>query len=691
MKNKKIRFKMKGILSLALVFILLLGGCAKQTENTPDTNEITQTEQESAGTEEAQTPQEQTDEDAESADAGVVDKSVYMDPTQDVETRVQALLAQMTLEEKAAQLLQPEQSGLDPEDVKKYGIGSVLSGGGSAPQTGNKAQDWQNRINELKQAALDSRLGIPLLYGVDAVHGNNNVYGATVFPHNIGLGATGNEELIEQIGRATAEEIRACGIQWTFAPTLGNAQNERWGRTYECFSEDASVVARMGAAYIRGFQGAADSEEYLDESHVLACAKHYIGEGYTTDGVNQGNVEMTEEEFDALLESGVLDPYTAALNDGVRTVMVSFNSVNGVKCHENKHLIQEILKDQLGFTGLVVSDYNGVQQTSGLTYKDQIMLALDAGIDLFMEPYTWEECMKAIVRLVEEGDISMERLDDAVSRVLRVKFEAGLFEETVGGEKEQELLENFGSEEHRQIARQAVRESLVLLKNDMVGDVDALTALREASDIQVVGQKAYDIGAQCGGWTISWEGHTGKITQGTTIIEGIAAATEDQGVTLSHNASGKVEETKDAVIAVFGEGPYVESGGDRTTEGLQIAANDKTVLESLRNCLERREDDIPVVAIIIAGRPLPITEYLDMFDAVIMAWLPGTEGEGVADVLFGDYDFTGTLPITWMADSQDIPLKKEAAISGSDLDADKVLYFNGYGLDKSGTLISIIK
>ena len=485
--------------------------------------------------------------------------------------------------------------------------------------------------------------------------------------------------------------MRACGIQWTFAPTLGNAQNERWGRTYECFSEDASVVARMGSAYIRGFQGAADSEEYLDESHVLACAKHYIGEGYTTNGVNQGNVEMTEEEFDALLESGILDPYTAALDDGVRTVMVSFNSVNGLKCHENKHLVQEILKDQLGFTGLVVSDYNGVQQTSGLTYKDQIRLALDAGIDLFMEPYTWEECMKSIIRLVEDGDISMERLDDAVSRVLRVKFEAGLFEETVGGEKEQELLENFGSDEHRQVARQAVRESLVLLKNDMVGDVDALTALREASDIQVVGQKAYDIGAQCGGWTISWEGHTGKITQGTTIIEGIAAATEDQGVTLSHNASGKVEETKDAVIAVFGEGPYVESGGDRTTEGLQIAANDKTVLESLRNCLERREDDIPVVAIIIAGRPLPITEYLDMFDAVIMAWLPGTEGEGVADVLFGDYDFTGTLPMTWMADSQDIPLKKEAAISGSDLDADKVLYFNGYGLNKSGTLISIIK
>lgn len=688
MKDKKIKLKMKGILSLTLVFILLLGGCAKQTENPPDTNGNTQTEQENEGISDAQNLAE---EDGESAGTDAVDKSVYMDPAQDVETRVEALLVQMTLEEKAAQLLQPEQSGLDPEDVKKYGIGSVLSGGGSAPQTGNTAQNWQDRINELKQAALDSRLGIPLLYGVDAVHGNNNVYGATVFPHNIGLGAAGNEDLIEQIGKATAEEVRACGIQWTFAPTLGNAQNERWGRTYECFSEDVSVVTRLGAAYIRGFQGAADSEEYLDESHVLACAKHYIGEGYTTDGVNQGNVEMTEEEFDALLESGILDPYTAALNDGVRTVMVSFNSVNGVKCHENKHLIQEILKDQLGFTGLVVSDYNGVQQTSGLTYKDQVMLALDAGIDLFMEPYTWEECMKAIVRLVEEGDISMERLDDAVSRVLRVKFEAGLFEETVGGENEQALLENFGKEEHRQIARQAVRESLVLLKNDKVGDVDALTALREASNIQVVGQKAFDLGSQCGGWTISWEGHSGKITQGTTIIEGIAAATADQGVALSHNVSGEVDDTKDAVIAVFGENPYVETGGDRTTEGLQIAASDQTVLEGLRAALDARGDDIPVVAIIVAGRPLPIAEYLDMFDAVIMVWLPGTEGAGVADVLFGEYDFTGTLPITWMIDPQDIPLKKEAALSGSELDADKILYPAGYGLNKSGTLLSIIK
>lgn len=683
MNGRKSQYLFRKCLSLLLLLSLVMSGCSKgNTSPTEPEKEANTAEENTLETD----VKEQEDNDPED-----VDKSVYMDSTQDIETRIEALLVQMTLEEKAAQLVQPEQNVLAPEDVKKYGIGSVLSGGGSAPAAGNGILDWQSRINELKQAALDSRLGIPLLYGVDAVHGNNNVYGATVFPHNIGLGAAGNEELLVKIGRATAEEVRACGIQWTFAPTLGNAQNERWGRTYECFGEDASYTARMGAAYIRGFQGEKGSGEYLNETHVLACAKHYIGEGYTTDGVNQGNVEMTPEEFDALMESGLLDPYTAALDEGVRTVMVSFNSVNGVKCHENRHLIQEVLKDQLGFTGLVVSDYNGVQQTSGLTYKDQIKLALEAGIDLFMEPSAWEECMKSVIRLAEDGEISMDRLDDAVRRVLRVKFEAGLFEEEIGGDTEQALLEKFGGEEHRAVAREAVRESLVLLKNDQVGETDALTALREAKNIQVTGQKAYDLGSQCGGWTISWEGHAGRITQGTTIIEGIAEITADTGITLTHNVNGEVDETKDAVIAVFGEGPYVETGGDRTVTGLKISADDQTLLEGLRESLAARKDDIPAVAVIVAGRPLPIAEYLDLFDAVIMAWLPGTEGVGVADVLFGEYDFTGTLPMTWMISPEDIPLKMEAALDGSPLDEEKVLYFAGYGLNKSGAVISLIK
>ena len=285
---------------------------------------------------------------------------------------------------------------------------------------------------------------------------------------------------MEKIGAVTAAEVRAIGAQWTFAPTLGNPQNVRWGRSYECFSEDATEVAEFGTAYIRGFQGEKGSDTYLDENHVLACAKHFIGEGYTTDGVNQGNVEMTDEEFDVLLESGVLDPYTMAVNEGVRTVMVSYNSVNGVKCHENRHLIREVLKGELGFTGLVVSDYNAVQQLSGITYKEQIRQAIDAGVDLFMEVSTWKDVLKNIKELVEEGSVPMEQIDEAVCRILRVKFEAGLFEEEIGGEKELALRDEVGSEEHREIAREAVRKSLVLLKNDK--------ALLEQTDINTIEQ-----------------------------------------------------------------------------------------------------------------------------------------------------------------------------------------------------------
>lgn len=668
--------RLKSILALLMASAMVFCACGQKEETTVVEDSVVVSDAET-----------QTDEAAgETADkAGEVDKSIYMDPSQDVEIRIKALLEQMTLEEKAGQLMQPEQATLDVADVTAYGVGSVLSGGGSAPSTGNSAQNWADRVNELKQAALDSRLGIPLLYGVDAVHGNNNVAGATIYPHNIALGAAADTELTEAIGRATAEEVRATGIQWTFAPTLGNALNERWGRTYECFSEDYDLVAQLGAAYIRGFQGEIGTEEYLDDTHVLATAKHYIGEGYTVDGVNQGDVEMTPEEFDALLSGGVINPYTSALDEGVRTVMVSYNSVNGVKCHENKHLIQELLKDQLGFTGFVISDYNGIQQNSGLTYKDQVRQALDAGIDMFMEVTAWKDTMNAIVELVEDGEISQERLDDAVSRVLRVKFEAGLFEETIAGDTEKELLENFGSEEHRELARQAVRESLVLLKNDIVGDVDALTALNNANNIQMSGQKAYDLGSQCGGWSVSWQGMQGNITQGTTIIEAINNA-KAEGVQLSHDVTGEVAEGKDAVIAVFGEVPYAETNGDRSVSKLTVSAKDQEMLENLRTSLEGK-NDIPKIAIIIAGRPLDIDEYFDMFDAVIMAWLPGTEGAGVADVLFGEYDFTGVLPYTWMKDAEDIYLKKDAALAGEEVDPDKVLFPNGYGLNKAGEQI----
>lgn len=676
MKNKR---RMYAIL---LALALMLSGCGNaQTAAVPDGQDGGAIEQESpAAAREGLESGEEAENAAEDSDAEAAlpeaDKSVYMDAAQDVESRVEALLAQMTLEEKIAQMVQPEQAGITPEDVSEYGFGSVLSGGGSAPSTGNTAQDWQKRVDELKAAALQTRLGIPLLYGIDAVHGNNNVYGTVIFPHNIGLGATSDLELVERVGEAAAEEVRAIGVQWTFAPTLGNPQNERWGRTYECFSEEAQEVAKYGAAYIRGFQGALGTEEYLDEKHVLACAKHFIGEGYTTDGVNQGDVAMTQEEFDQLLESGVIDPYTAALNEGVRTVMISYNSVDGMKCHENKHLIRDILKGELGFTGLVVSDYNAIQQLSGPNYKEQIRQGIDAGVDLFMEVYSWQDFMKNVKALVEEGSVPMEQIDDAVRRILRVKLEAGLFEEEIGSETENALLKSVGSDEHRQIAREAVRKSLVLLKNETENGQSALERLQNAQNIRVCGQKAYDIGSQCGGWTISWQGMSGKTTQGTTIIEGIAAQVMPEK-SLSHDVKGEVLEENDAVIVVIGEGPYAETDGDRSAGALKISADDAAMLENLKASLEEQgKEDIPVIAILIAGRPLNITEYLDDFDALIMAWLPGTQGEGVADVLFGEYDFTGRLNYTWMKDPADIGEKFEEG------NEEKVLFPVGFGLSK---------
>lgn len=651
-KTKTKSYSRNVFAALALVLALLLSAC--QAANSQDTENAAEVTTDNSG----------------------VDKSVYMDPDASVEDRIAALLSQMTLEEKVAQMVQAEQSGITAEDIAAYGIGSVLSGGGSAPSSGNTVEDWEAHVNELKAAALETRLGIPLLYGVDAVHGNNNVYGATIFPHNIGLGAANDADLMEEIGAVVASEVRATGIQWTFAPTLGNPQNETWGRTYECFSERTEDIAPLAFAYIEGLQGSLEENDYMASDHVIACAKHFIGEGYTKDGINQGDVEMSAEEFDALLASGVLDPYTSAINAGVLTVMASYNSVDGVKCHENKHLLQEVLKDELGFKGLVVSDYNAIEQTSGATYKDQVEICVNAGVDLFMEPFTWNECMEALLALVDEGRVTEERIDDAVTRILYVKFTAGLFEEEIGGTAEAQCLEDYGSEEHREVARRAVRESLVLLKNESMGDVTAIEQLAQTTSLSMVGQKAYDLGSQCGGWTISWQGASGNITQGTTIIEGIYAEIGDHA-SVTHSVDGSISEDADAVIAVFGEVPYAESDGDRNAGTLTISAADQEMLDALRENLSSLDEDVPVVAIVIAGRPLDMTEYMDMFDAIVMAWLPGTEGEGIADVLFGEYDFSATLKYTWMIDMNDIDQKQTA-------DEDLILFPYGYGLNKEG-------
>lgn len=660
--------KRKSLTKLAALFLtgaMLLSACGNSVaENQPVSS-----------TENSATVETSTEATADASPAEL-DKSAYMDTSKPIEERVAALLSQMTLEEKVGQMVQAEQMSITPDEVTEYAVGSVLSGGGSCPSTGNNAINWQDRVNELKSAALNTRLGIPLIYGVDAVHGNNNVFGATVFPHNIGLGAANDPELMEEIGAVVASEVRAIAVQWTFCPTLGDPQNIRWGRSYECFSERTSDIAPLAYSYIQGIQGSIADGEYMDPKRVIACAKHFIGEGYTKDGINQGNVDMTSEEFDELLASGVITPYTSAIDAGVLTVMASYNSVNGVKCHENKHLLTEVLKDQLGFTGFVVSDYNAIEQTSGATYKDQVELCVNAGIDMFMEPTSWKDCIDALLQLVEEGRVTQERIDDAVSRILRVKFISGMFEEVIGGEIDASCLEEFGSEAHREVARRAVRESLVLLKNEKIGDQTAFEKLTSATSITVAGSKAYDIGSQCGGWTISWQGQSGKITQGTTIIEAIAAA-RNEGVSLAHSKDGSLADGTDAVVAVFGEVPYAETSGDRTGDTLKVSADDEKMLAGLRENISALPDDVPVIGIVMAGRPINITEYEDMFDVIIMSWLPGTEGEGVTDILMGEYDFTGTLKYTWMKDMNDID-KKDSG------DESLILYPYGTGLNKAG-------
>ncbi len=671
MKKKKIILSVGAVVVFAvvLIFLLLNKNVFDTDKNDADTagNNVIVTDAGNAGN-------------TDTEDKADVDKSVYMDADRDVEERVEALLAQMTLDEKLAQMTQPEQNAISLSQITQYGVGSVLSGGGSAPKTGNNAEDWQTHINSMKRAALDSRLGIPLLYGVDAVHGHNNVYGAVIYPHNIGLGAADDEDLMERIGAAVAEEVRATGIQWIFAPTLANPQNELWGRTYEGFGENTALVTRLGVAFIRGAQGVKDTEEYLSESKVFATAKHYIGEGYTEAGINQGDVDMSEEEFDALLHDTLLEPYRAALDAGVRTVMVSFNSVNGVKCHENDYLINEVLKGELGFTGLVVGDYNGAQQVSGSSYKEQLANCVNAGVDMLMEPYSWREVITNLKQAVEEGLVSQERIDDAVSRILRVKFEAGLFEEQIGSDTENELFAEFGSNEHREVAREAVRKSLVLLKNDAVNGQTAVEALEESRNILVVGRKANDLGTQCGGWTISWQGSTGEITQGTTILEGLQNAAGDRNIT--YNTDGTVTGDEDAIIVVVGENPYAETSGDRSSSNLTITNDDKSLLQGMEDSLaQARENGVPVIMILLSGRPITIADYVTEFDAIVAAWLPGTEGDGVADVLLGEYDFTGTLTYTWPWYASDIADKCDESKS------DIVLFRNGTGLTKDGTSI----
>ncbi len=549
-----------------------------------------------------------------------------------------ALLARLTLEEKVGQMTQADQMYLENlGDLQKYHLGSLLNGGDSDPKTGNDFQSWREMADHYQTRALETQPRIPLIYGVDAVHGHNNVIGATVFPHNIGLGCTRNADLVEKAGRVTAEEIRATGINWAFAPCVTVPQDVRWGRTYEGFSESPDIVKVLGEAAVRGLQGAA-----LDDPlSVAACAKHFAGDGGTVFGtglqrgpgaehypLDQGDTRLSDADFRRLHLQGYITTVTA----GVATVMPSYSSWNGVKCSANHVLLTEFLKGELSFEGFLISDYAAQKELPG-NAKQQIETTINAGMDMAMVPDNYREFITLLTELVKEGRVPMSRIDDAVLRILRVKFAMGLMDPRRSPLADRSLQRSFGSPDHRAVARQAVRESLVVLKNEK-----SVLPLAKSARLHVAGKCADDIGNQCGGWTVKWQGESGNITTGTTILAALRKAVgSDAQVTTSRDGSGA--QGASVGIAVIGETPYAEMQGDRTD--LSLVPEDVAVVDNLKRA------GIPVVVVLVSGRPLVIDDVLPKADAFVAAWLPGTEGDGVADVLFRAYKPTGRLSFTW--------------------------------------------
>lgn len=570
---------------------------------------------------------------------------------------VETLMGDMTLKEKIGQMTQVDRQFLnDISDISKYGFGSLLSGGGSTPAT-NEPKAWADMYDSYQREALKTRLQIPLIYGIDAVHGHNNVVGATIFPHNIGLGATRDAALVEAVARATALEVAATGMDWDFAPCLAVPDDYRWGRTYEGFSEDTDLVSQLGGAAVRGYQ----STDISNPQSVLACAKHFIGDGGTTFGtglnnlIDRGNLAISEEE----LRKRHLPPFQKAIDEGVATFMAAYNTWNDVKCHANKFLLTDLLKDELGFKGFVVSDWAAIEEIPG-DYKSDIITSINAGIDMVMVPgavkfgnESFENFLKLLEESVQEGSIPMERIDDAVKRILLIKKQSGLFDRPFSN---QQLLAHIGSDKHRQIAREAVRKSMVLLKNK-----DGILPLpKEGKTIIVAGRGADNIGMQSGGWTISWQGDMGQTTDGTTILDAIKSAVSP-GTVVEYTPDGTAY-TGDLAVVVVGEKPYAEMQGDR--KDLKLDKEDLDVIKRFK------ENDIPVVVVLLSGRPMIITDEIEKWDGLIAAWLPGTEGSGVADVLFGDYNPTGKLSFSWPKNINQFPINPE----------DDHLYSFGFGL-----------
>lgn len=593
--------------------------------------------------------------------------------------RISAIVSKMTLEEKVGQMTQPDLGAIkDFNDIQNLFLGSILSGGTSDPASGNTFKDWTNLYQDCQSRALKTRLAIPLLYGIDAVHGHNNVLNAVIFPHNIALGCTRNPALVEEAARITAAEVRATGIQWTFAPCVAVPQDIRWGRTYEGFSEDPALVTSLGAAAVRGLQGA----DLSAPSSAVGCAKHFVGDGGTTFGsaTKEGLLDQGDTRVDeAALRSIHMAGYPAAIDAGVATIMPSYSSWNGVKCSGNKYLLTTVLKEELGFKGFLISDYNAIDQlvapaespavesnnaagqVTPTDYKKCIEISINAGMDMIMVTDRYREFIHSLCELVKEDRVPLSRIDDAVTRILRVKAACGLLNEKPELSPTPELAAQFGSPKHREVARKAVAESLVLLKNSS----QVLPIKNNPRRIHLAGRGADDIGMQCGGWTIDWQGGLGKITPGgTTILEGIKQLASPLGTAVTYSADGSGAEGADLTIAVIGEPPYAEMKGDRAD--LAISAEDAALVANLK------KSGMPVVVVVLSGRPLILGPVNDQADALVAAWLPGTEGAGVADVLFGKSPFSGRLSFSWPRTMEQLPHPKEKS--------ETPLYPLGFGL-----------
>ena len=575
--------------------------------------------------------------------SGVENLPVAQAPDTSEDARIADLISRMSVERKVAQLIQPQINSFTAEDMRRYRFGSYLNGGNGGPY-GNEyaeASEWLKLADEMYLASVEPMPGgepvIPTMWGTDAVHGHTNIIRATIFPHNIALGATRDADLVRRVGEATAVEIEVTGIDWNFSPTIAVAQDDRWGRTYESYSEDPAIVAPLGAALVEGLQGRKGDPNRLGAGHVIATAKHFFGDGGTDQGVDQGEVTGDIEALKAIHAA----PYPAAIAAGVETIMASFNSINGEKMHGNKSLLTDVLRGELGFDGLVVGDWNGHGQVAGCTNTD-CPQSLLAGLDIYMVPDDWKGLLETTVAQVKDGTIPMARLDEAVTRILRVKMRAGLLGDMLQPSRRPNAGDYalLGSADHRAIAREAVAKSQVLLKNN------GILPLKKGANILVAGSAADDIAQASGGWTLTWQGggdlDNSYFPGATSIWKGLETAVKEGGGSATLSPDGQYSSKPDAAVVVFGEEPYAEFAGDRKHLGF----TDEEGLGLLRKF---KAEGVPTVAVFLSGRPMWVNREMNAADAFVASWLPGSEGAGVADVLTGATPATGKLGFSWPA------------------------------------------